>query len=124
MSYNKTIDKMSRISFLYHNLEWSQVPAEEKAEIYEQFCSECPRTEDYFTSTWTAGNFSQMFSQIHRNGGIDYIDRDILQNIMINLIVDVSLNADPILEQMFDDCKPTKAELDDAAAVERAELEG
>lgn len=123
MSYKKTIDKVGRLSWMYHNLEWSQVPAEEKAEVYAEFCSEAPRTEDYFTSAWTGFNFSQIFSQIHRNGGLDYVDKDIIQNVMLSLIVDVSLNADTVLEKMFDDCKPTKAELDDAAEVERAELE-
>jgi hypothetical protein len=121
--YKKTNKAMERLSWNYNFLEWSQVPAEEKAEVYAEFCAEAPNTEDYFSSRWTGVTFSQMFSQIYRNGGIDYVDRDIIQNLMISLIVDVSLNADPILEKIFDENKPSKKQLDEAAAVERAELE-
>ncbi len=124
MRYRKTLEEMSKLSWAYVGKEWYQVPAEEKAGVLSAFCKEAPYTEDYFTSRWTSSIFSEMFSQVQRSGGIYYLDRDTLQGFIVRLMVDVQANADSVLEGFFEGCKPSKKELDEAAEVERSELEG
>lgn len=122
--FRKTEQAMSPLSWKYRDRSWASVPFDEKGEVYAEYCTETKNDddEDVFFNKMTRRSYAMIFSQMKRAGGLDYVDRDVINDFVKDVSIEVAMRADPLVGLIFEELKPTEAEILEAIKEEREDV--